>query len=188
MSRCLVIVIVALSTSASVLGAESRALAVGARVRVTGPEVGTEPLIGTVVGLEPDAILVRGGSAGATPKRILVAPTTTFEVSGGRKSQAGRGSMLGAAVGAVPGFLMAVGDYNTDDHNPGAVTALGAVAGAAVGAAVGWGLKSEQWLPAGVPSVTAGIAPLRGGVGFTLRIAWGKGQSRSAKPSSEDGR
>jgi hypothetical protein len=51
----------------------------------------------------------------------------------------------------MPGLLMTFGDYNTDDHSPGAVAALGAAAGAAVGAAIGWALKSEQWLPGSSP-------------------------------------
>jgi hypothetical protein len=159
--------------SASAYPSESPVVAVGSRVRVSAPEAGPEPLVGSVVGLEPSAVLVRGASRDA-PVRIPVGPTTTIEVSGGTRSKAGRGAALGAALGALPGLLMTFGDYNTDtEHSPGAVAAVGAAAGAAVGAAVGWALKSEQWLPAELPRVTAGIVPLRGGVGFSLRMAWG---------------
>jgi hypothetical protein len=165
--------------SASAYPSEPGAVAVGTRVRVSAPEVGTRPVIGSVVDLEPLAVLVQVGGSGP-PMRVPWGPTTTIEASGGRRSKAGRGAVLGAAVGVMPGLLMTFGDYNTDpDHSPGAVAALGAATGAAVGAAVGWALKSERWLPADVPQVTAGSAPLRGGVGFSVRVAWGKRQPRS---------
>jgi hypothetical protein len=160
----------------SAFPSESHVVAVGSRVRVNAPEVGPAPLIGTVVGLEPHAVVVQDGSS-RTSTRVSLGSTTTIEVSGGRRSKAGRGAVLGAAVGAMPGLLMTFGDYNSDpEHSPGAVAAVGAAAGAAVGAAVGWALKSEQWLPAAVPSVTAGIVPLRGGVGVAVHVAWGKRQ------------
>jgi hypothetical protein len=166
-------VIALMSCSATALPMESGPLlTLGSRVRAMAPGLGAEPLIGTVVGLEPGVVLVRRGPAGP-PLRIPVAPTTRLEVSGGRKSQAGRGAMLGAAIGAMPGLFATFGDYNTYDPNPAAVAAIGAAAGAAVGAGIGWALKSEQWVPAEVPAVTAGVAPRRGGVAFSLRVAWG---------------
>lgn len=177
MSRYLAMMVVVLCAASGFAG-DSHTVGVGSRVRVTAQEGGAQPLIGTVVGLEPHAVLVRSGSGGAAT-RIPLGPTTTFEVSGGRRSKAGRGAMVGAAVGGMPGLLLTFGDYNSDDHSPGAVAALGAAAGAAVGAAVGWALKSEDWFSAEPPSVTAGIAPLRGGVGFSVHIAWGKGPPKS---------
>ncbi|HEY8233525.1 MAG TPA: hypothetical protein VIJ10_12750 [Vicinamibacteria bacterium] len=168
----IVLVLIGAGTSA----AGSRAVAVGSRVRVSGPEAGPQPLIGSVVGLEPSAVLLQG-QKGAAPTRVPLGPTTTIEVSGGRRSKAGRGAVLGAAFGLMPGLLMTFGDYNTDsEYSPGAVAAVGAAAGAAVGAAVGWVLKTEQWWPAEVPRPTAGIVPLRGGVGVSLHVAWGRRQ------------
>jgi hypothetical protein len=173
MTRCLGGIALVL-WSASAFPSEPKAVVIGSRVRASGPEVATQPLIGTVVGLEHHAVLVRAGGSGP-PVRVPLGPTTTIEVSSGRRSKAGRGALLGAAVGVLPGLLMTVGDYNTDpDHSPGTVTVVGAAAGAAVGAAVGWAIKSEQWLPAELPQVSAGIAPLRGGVGLSVCVAWGK--------------
>lgn len=178
MTRCLVGIALVLC-SASAFPSESHAVAIGSRVRASAPEIGTQPLIGTIVGLEPHAVLVRGAGSGS-PVRVPLGPTTTIEVSGGRRSKAGRGAVIGAAVGVLPGLLMTFGDNNTDpDHSPGAVAAVGAAAGAGVGAAVGWALKSEQWLPAELPQVSAGIAPLRGGVGFSVHVAWGRRERRS---------
>jgi hypothetical protein len=79
----------------------------------------------------------------------------------------------------MPGLLLTFGDYNTDAHaSPGVVAAVGAAAGAVVGAAIGWAVKSEEWQPAELPAVTAGVTPLRGGgFGVSLRVRWGKGRA-----------
>ncbi len=155
--------------------AQDSTLAVGSRVRVTSLEGGAQPLIGQVVALEPGVVVVRG-EGGRTETRVPVAPSTTLEVSKGKKSQAARGAMLGTAVGVMPGLLMTFGDYNTDKGNPTAVSVVGAAAGAAIGALVGLALKSEHWLPAEAPVVTAGIAPIPRGAAISFRVMWGRGQ------------
>ena len=157
------------------IAAESLTVAVGRRVRVT-QDSGASPLVGKVVGIEPGVLLLTSGSD--APSRITVGPATRVEVSGGRKSKLVRGAVLGAAVGAMPGVLMTVGDYNTDEHSPAAVAAIGAAAGAAVGAAIGWAIKTEQWFPADTATLTAGIAPVRGGVALSLHVAWGAERRR----------
>ena len=154
---------------------ESRSLAVGSRVRVTSQEAGAQPLIGKVVGLEPGVVVVLGEDGG--PQTCVpLAPSTTLELSAGKRSHAARGAMLGAAVGAMPGLLMTFGDYNTDKGNPAAVSIVGAAAGAAIGALVGLALRSEDWLPAEVPVVTAGIAPIPRGASISFSVMWGRGQ------------
>ena len=149
----------------------ARKVTVGSRVRVSSPAGGDGPVIGTVVALEP-GVVVLGDDKGPRA-RVPVTPSTTLEVSGGKKSQAGRGAMIGAAVGAVPGLLMTVGDYNTDKGNPAAVSLGGAAAGAGVGALIGLLLKSEEWRPAEMPAVTAAIAPLPRGAAISFRVMWG---------------
>jgi hypothetical protein len=98
----------------------------------------------------------------------------TVEVSTGKKSRATRGAMVGAAVGAIPGLFMTFGDYNTDKGNPAAISLVGAAAGAAIGSLVGLALRSENWVPADVPAVTAGIAPIPRGVSISLSVVWGR--------------
>jgi hypothetical protein len=158
---------------------EPYALKPGSRVRITAPQLGGEPLVGTLVGLEPDRILVKRGSSD-TPTLIPRSSVVKLEVSGGWKSQAGRGVMIGLGIGAMPGLLLTFGDYNRDTHssgpNPAAVDVVGAAGGALVGAAIGWALKFEEWQPAEGPAIAAGVAPLQGGgLGVTVRIAWGRG-------------
>jgi hypothetical protein len=155
------------------LRAEERGtVAVGSRVRVTWHETGAK-LIGRVVALEP-GVVVLGDDGGIGEQRVPVAQSTTLEVSSGKKSQAVRGAMIGTAVGAMPGLFMTFGDYNTDKGNPAAVSLVGAAAGAAIGALVGLAFKAENWLPAGAPVVTAGIAPIPHGASVSLSVSWGR--------------
>lgn len=86
-----------------------------------------------------------------------------------------RGAVLGAAVGATPGFLLTFGDYDDPDPSPGTVAALGAAAGAAAGAVIGLMLKSEDWYLAEPHPVSAAIVPVRGGVALSFHVSWGKG-------------
>jgi hypothetical protein len=159
------------------LAEEHGTVAVGSRVRVIWQETGeaaAHPLIGQVVALEPGVVVVlcKGGTG---QRRLPIAPSATLEVSTGKKSQAARGAMVGAAVGAMPGLFMTFGDYNTDKGNPAAVSVVGAAAGAAIGSVVGLALHSENWLPADLPPVTAGIAPIRRGVSVSFSVVWGRG-------------
>ena len=167
LERTLLVVLAMLWLPAGLRAEEPGTLAVGSRVRVTSQETGARPLIGQVVALEPGAVVVTC-EGGAGQKRVPIVPSTTLEVSTGKKSRATRGAMVGAAVGAMPGLFMTFGDYNTDTGNPAAVSLLGAAAGAAIGSLVGLALKSEDWVPTDVAAVTAGIAPIPRGV------SWGR--------------
>jgi hypothetical protein len=163
--------------AASAFASEAPALAPGTRVRLTSPSSGAEPVAGTLIRQETDALWVTRGRSDS-PTRIPLDPATRIEVSTGRRTQATRGALIGGAVGAAPGLLLTFGDYSSDVHgdgpSPGAVAAVGAAAGAAVGAAIGWVLKTEEWLPAELPAVAASVTPLRGGgLGVSVRVAWG---------------
>jgi hypothetical protein len=86
--------------------------------------------------------------------------------------------MIGAAVGVMPGALSTFGDYSRDVHgegpSPTAVAAVGAIGGALVGAAIGNAVKTEKWLPCGLPRPAVAVVPLRGGAGVSLSLAWGR--------------
>ena len=173
LERTLLVVLAMLWLPGGLRAEEPGTVAVGSRVRVTSLETGAQPLIGQVVALEPGAVVVTG-EGGTGQKRVPLVPSTTLEVSRGKKSRATRGAMVGAALGAMPGLFMTFGDYNTDDGNPAAVSLVGAAAGAAIGSLVGLALKSENWVPADVPVVTGGIAPIPRGVSISLSVAWGR--------------
>jgi hypothetical protein len=168
---------VSLAWCASAYAAEDpvgpASLSAGRRVRVTSsPDV--EPVIGSVVSVEADAVVIRHAGSNVV-SRIPMAEIRKLDVSLGRRSRAGRGAMIGAAVGVMPGLLMTTGDYSSDVHgesNAATVAVAGAAGGALLGAGIGWALKSESWRPSEVPSAAVSAAPVRGGVAVSLRLTW----------------
>ena len=109
---------------------------------------------------------ITGCAAGITPDSVGIVPDTSadtlryartelhrLEVSVGRKSNAGRGALIGAVV--LGGFGVAFGAYGAsvcggcDDNTTGTFVAGFGLAGAAVragiGAAIGSGKHHEQW-------------------------------------------
>ena len=158
-------------------------VSVGSRVRVTSGAA-AEPTIGTVAGLEGDALVVRG-YVSDTPMRIPIADIQRLEVSAGRMSHAGRGALIGAAVGAMSGVLVTIGDYSDDVHggdpNPAATAAIGAAGGALVGAAIGWRLKTDRWLPGELPKAGVSFVPLRRGAALSFRMTWTNGSRGNTK-------
>jgi hypothetical protein len=174
LDRVVLVGLLVLSLPGGAGAQESELLAVGSRVRVGSSEAGAQPLVGRIVALEPDALVLLG--EGDRPQtRVPVTRSTRLEVSGGRRSKAARGAMLGAAAGALPGLLMTFGDYNTDKGNPAAIALAGAAAGAALGSLIGLALRSEEWLPARMPAVSASVAPVRRGAAISFSLTWGRG-------------
>jgi hypothetical protein len=163
--------LLAQASGALTVAEEAGTLAVGSRIRVTSPELGPQPLVGKVVALPPGAVVVSGD--GGTQRRVTLGSASSLEVSAGRKSRAGRGAMIGAAVGGMTGILINVGDYNTDGPNTLAVSAVGAVSCAALGALVGLAFRTDDWRPATVPAVSATIGPIPRGTALSLRVTWG---------------
>jgi hypothetical protein len=149
---------------------------VGSRVRITSGADG-EPVTGTLLSIDVDALVIRRAGVDAS-SRILIAEIVKLEVSGGQRSQVGRGAMIGGAVGVMPGLLLTVGDYSSDVHgdsHAGTVAAIGAAGGALLGAAIGWALKSEKWIPSEVPRAAVAAVPLPRGVAVSFRLTWGSG-------------
>jgi hypothetical protein len=170
-------ILVILAVGARAYAGESVLAEVGSRVRVTSFS-DASLRIGTVAAIEADALVLRRAGDDST-LRIPIGELRRLEVSSGKRSQAGRGAMIGAAIGALPGLLLTFGDYSDDVHgdgpSPAAVAAMGAAGGAAVGAAIGRVVKTERWVPAGLHNAGVAVVPARGGVAFALRIAWGSG-------------
>jgi hypothetical protein len=149
---------------------------VGSRVRVTS-SAGNEPVTGTLLSVDVDALVLRH-EANDAASRIPIAEIVKLEVSGGRRSQAGRGAMIGAAVGVMPGLLLTFGDYSSDVHgdsHAGTAAVIGAAGGALLGAALGWALKTEDWVPSQVPRAAVAAVPVRKGVAVSFRVTWGSG-------------
>jgi hypothetical protein len=186
LDRILLLVLALFALPGAIRSDEPLTLTIGSRIRATPNEAGAEPVVGRVVALEPGVVVVRA-EAGGAESRLPLTPSTTLEVSAGRKSRASWGALLGAAVGTLPGLFMTFGDYNTEKGNPTVVSIAGAAAGAAIGGLVGLGLRSEDWRPAKAPSVTAAIAPLPRGVSVLVRVSWPEGRrwTRANSPRGE---
>ena len=168
-----------LAIGAQVPAGESVIVEPGSRVRFSTNS--SAPLsIGTVAAIEADTLVLRRADDGAT-LRIPTGELRSLEVSTGKRSQAGRGAMIGTAIGAIPGLLVSFGDYSEDVHGDGpspvAVAAMGAAGGAVLGAAIGWAVKAERWVPAELQEASVAVVPVPGGVAVALRIAWGRGRS-----------
>jgi hypothetical protein len=144
-------------------------------VRVTSAGA-AEPAVGTVLAIDAETLVLRRAGHDAA-SRIPVDSILKLEVSARRKSQAGRGAVIGTAAGLMPGLLLTFGDYSSDVHgdsNAAAVTVIGAAGGALVGGVIGWALKTDDWLLGDLPKPPIAVQPVRGGVALSFRLAWGR--------------
>ncbi len=154
--------------------AESEAPAPGTRVRLTAPELSDQQLIGTLTALETDAVSLSldGQTEPTTVPRTAI---TKWELSRGKKSNAGKGALwgllIGAAVGAGLGAAMPDPDMGGDDAVFGAV-ALG-VPGAGIGALIGYIHKTERWEEIEQKSLRLAVIPVPGGVGLSVQWSFG---------------
>ena len=91
----------------------------GERVRIKAPSVSKHRLIGTAVTVDADTLMLRSDKPAATPLAISLASVTKLEVSQGRKSNTGKGAVIGLLVGVGAGFPLgyAVGPFEGDDYN-----------------------------------------------------------------------
>lgn len=161
---------------AKALSEAAEEIAPGTRVRISASQLGAEPVVGTLLGVGPETLsLERAGHEG--PEVIARSDVGRLEISRGRKSQAGRGALVGLAAGAAATMLLTFGDYSSDVHGDLNLLAIGAAlaaGGAAVGGAIGSAHKTEHWEPVTLPPVSVGIGPVRGGgVGVAVRLSWG---------------
>jgi hypothetical protein len=151
----------------------------GARVRITAPSVGTRPLVGTLVGIESDALKL--DVEGALESRVVPrSAVTKLEFSQGRKRNTMKGAWIGLATGAVAGGALAAA-YASSDGGPvnaefvPLVAGVYGAAGMALGALIGAMVKSERWREADLegPLVSVGSVP-GGGVGFSIHVPVGR--------------
>ena len=150
-------------------------VAPGDRVRVAAPQLWREPVVGRLLDVGPETLSLElpGGNG---PEAIPRSAVTRLEVSRGRKSQAGRGALVGLAIGGAATMLLTFGDYSSDVHGDPNLLAIGAAlagGGAAVGGAIGWAIKTDQWEDVTQRPVQVGVSPIPGGgLGFAVRLTW----------------
>ena len=127
----------------------------GARVKVFPSMAGANPVTGEVAKLSYDTLVIvpEGNGSALTFYR---SDLRKIEVSQGKKSNVGKGAWIGAAAGAVSGFIIgyAAGPYeNCAKAGCGAVTAaLFGAGGALVGVGVGAATSGERWAETEFPA------------------------------------
>ena len=126
----------------------------GSRVRIT---VGKTKHVGALVSADADALRFTTDTSGVVA--IPTASVTRFERSRGRRSNAGRGALLGGVIGGAMGLIGGLGaeadnsDWGIEIGAEGIALAtlfFGAT-GAGLGALIGAASKGEKWQPLTIP-------------------------------------
>lgn len=162
-------------------GAQSGALAAGARVRVTSPNDGLKRHVAIVTEIRDDTIVV----AGSTGSRAIgLSNLTALEVSSGRRSRFFHDTGIGLGAGIVAGAVIGAVSYEECDaegfmscflhpENRSEAAAWGAVVLGAVGtvsgAIVGAFHRTDRWERASLPAMVS-IGPSRSG-GVSLNFS-----------------
>ena len=151
----------------------------GQRVRVSHNGSQT---VGTVVAVLADTPVLEV-EAPAGRRAVPLATLDRLEVSLGRKTQAGKGALIGLLVGGVAGVATGVlvcapnpSCEGEDDSLTGLVAlffgGIGALAGTGIGALIGGITLVEQWQPIPLDRVSLGISP-HGHRGFEFSVSIG---------------
>jgi hypothetical protein len=149
----------------------------GSRVRVTTVPASPGRRIGTLVSLDRDTL--RWSRWDTTSViAVPVASVARLERSTGRRSNTGRGAMIGGLIGA--GFGLFVGIAAATDNSGflqvgvddiAAVTGIGGAAGAGVGAIIGSLSRRDRWEPVSLtPRVGANLRRSRTISRLTIRF------------------
>ena len=126
----------------------------GSRVRIT---VGKTKQVGALVSADADSLRFITDTSGLVA--IPTVSVTRFERSRGRRSNAGRGALLGGVIGGAMGLIGGIGaeadnsDWGIEIGAEGIALAtlfFGAT-GAGLGALIGAASKGEKWEPLTIP-------------------------------------
>jgi hypothetical protein len=140
--------------------------------------VQTSRITGTLTQLGPDTlrILPDGAQPDAPSTALVIHSVTRLEVSEGRKSNVGKGALIGGGVGLALGggfALLAASKVDTEVSTGEvlAFTGITAAVGAGIGALIGSLGGSERWTEYPMGHLRISLAPIAGRVGVlaTLR-------------------
>ena len=142
----------------------------GSRVRLKPVDPSTKSVQGDLLRLSEDSLHIVAG--GADTLAFATGAIARLEVSRGRRSNAGKGALLGAAIGAGAGLALGVAasaeecsGFGCTEVGPGevvAVMALFGATGAGLGALIGAASHSERWEQVPRPWVSAQLHRSRG--------------------------
>ncbi len=131
----------------------------GVRVRITTGAPSGQRKVGTLVSADADTLRFTSSGSGAV-QSIPTASVVRFERSRGRRSNAGRGAVIGGIVGGGLGLLLGIaasaddGGWLTPGPGDVAVVTLfmGGV-GAGFGALLGAASKRDRWESVPLPGI-----------------------------------
>jgi hypothetical protein len=133
----------------------------GFRVRITVEKPSKHSHVGTLVSADADSLRFTTDTSGVVA--IPTGSVTRFERSRGRRSNAGRGALLGGVIGGAAGLILGIGaeadnsDWGIQIGAEGIALAtlfMGA-AGAGFGALIGAASKGEHWERLTIPDRSA---------------------------------
>jgi hypothetical protein len=170
----LVFLQLALVLEAQLLAAQVEA---GSRVRVTTTPSSPGRRIGNLVSLDRDTLRWSRRDTAS----VITVPITSvarLERSTGRRSNTGRGALIGGLIGAGFGLFLGIaastdnsGWWEVGAEDVAAVTAIVGAGGAGVGAIIGSLSKRDRWEPVLLtPRVAGKLRPPRRITGLTLRF------------------
>ena len=181
----------ALTASANLFAQEELPVAPGDRVRAAAPNIvrelmterqrrsllGPPPIYGSVVGIRADTLVVKIQGSDA-PTAFPVSSLTKLEVSRGKKSNAGRGALVGGTVFAALALGLGIADMGREcpPPEPGnpfsgfwceeteirhvvAATLVCGGLGAGLGALIGWAGKSDRWEEVPLDGLRVSLTP-----------------------------
>jgi hypothetical protein len=150
-------------------------LQVGDRVRVE-TSTSAKGTTGEVIGIGPDGLRLRASDR-PLPVDVPLSSVTRLERSLGKRSNAGKGALLGGLVGAAAGVALVLVARGEDCDGPctpyAAIVGAGFVgAGTVLGAITGAAIKTERWEAAslGRIGVSAAPRPRGGAVALSVRF------------------
>ena len=149
----------------------------GSRVRVTTAPASPGRRIGSLVSLDTDSLRYRRWDT-TSVIALPLASVARLERSTGRRSNTGRGAMIGGLIGAGFGLFLGIaastdnsGWWEVGVEDVAAATALVGAGGAGVGALVGSLSRRDRWEPVPLaPRVAGKLRPSRNITGLTLRF------------------
>jgi hypothetical protein len=146
-------------------------LSAGARVRLKPVGPSTKSVQGNLLRLSEDSLHILP-AGGADTVAFATGAVARLEVSRGRRSNAGKGALLGLAIGAGAGLALGVAasaeectGLGCTEVGPGEVVAVMAffgATGAGLGALIGAASHSERWEQVPRPWVSAQLHRSRG--------------------------
>jgi len=138
----------------------------GGEIRSVAPTIAANGFIGTIIAFDADTLKIKIAKR-AFPLAVPIRAVETFEVSRGRRSMIGQGTLLGLVLGTGIGFLTASSQANNsqraepEDFYYKTVLPAFALFGAGIGALIGAVTKEERWEKVPLEQVRFGLSPRR---------------------------